>query len=1085
MSTAQRLHEALESCLNPHDDVRKQGEAALDALFEQDIASAAIALLQIIESSSNDGVRQLAALLFRRHCFSMVQVNFNFWSECNLETRGAIKAKLLELLSNWSEDNESLKHKVCECVAAVVKAIGMEISDQAEEAGHDITDLMMPCADEYWPELLPTLWAMAQSGNADHLETSLFIFSCIPGVFGTSIEKYAEAIRDLLASSISHDDLKVQVSAALALSGLLGRMETQIARYFADLLPPTIMVVAKALEASQVSAGEKTLKALVELTETQPKLFKAHIVDIIKLMLSLTSNGEMDDGCRRLALEVCVGLCESGGSMMRKVPNFVDNIFPVCLQLIMEVEEDDEWSMQDEPIQNEDENSICGEDALDRISQALGGKQVVPVAFSLLPPLMESGNWRERYAACLAISSIGEGCYKVMRDSLDGILEKCLPLLGDQNMRVQYAAINAIGQMAVDFAPRTPKEYGVSFAGRFHQVVIPAFVECMKQADGHPRVQAHGTFALVNLMDNTKHSDLEPYTEMLMQCISVLLQSQFMLVQEAAVGLLATVADVAQERFKDYYNDFMPFMKNILQHANEKQYRMLRGKTLEAATLMGVSVGKDMFAPDAHELMRIMQASAAQIEEDDPQISYIHTSFARICQVLGDDFYPYLDTVLPPLLRSARLPSGIVELDDEEAVEHLPDGVQAWEVLAIDDQRFAIKTSVVEEKRAAIEMLVLYSQHLGGKFAPLVEDVAEIALKNLAYYFDEGIRISSAILLSFLIHSYNANDEFGAAAALKLFQHMYPKLLAETQREPYPEVLSSKISGIHMCITEMGEAALQPEFLTEVSALVLKLLEDYDERAKERYEQRQQDEDHDEEEEENLSDEEEADFEVLSEVCTLVQVIVHIGGLGTKPFFDSVAPAIMNLLNAGRPTADYRCAVSTFADVVEQFQQEAVPYLQHVSQAFVQHITSEDYELRELAAYVVGLMALHSGPAVAEVCKAAVEPLLAVIQAPGSRESPNTSATENCISAFVKIARNPAHGLSEDEMLTHLLDWLPITEDDDEAKYIYTYLVELLQAQDPRNMQDSPAHGVLGQLMQDPEVHARVQRAVEALGSSA
>ncbi|EGD79675.1 hypothetical protein PTSG_10660 [Salpingoeca rosetta] len=143
-------------------------------------------------------------------------------------------------------------------------------------------------------------------------------------------------------------------------------------------------------------------------------------------------------------------------------------------------------------------------------------------------------------------------------------------------------------------------------------------------------------------------------------------------------------------------------------------------------------------------------------------------------------------------------------------------------------------------------------------------------------------------------------------------------------------------------------------------------------------------------------------------------------------------------------------------------------------------------------------------------------------RAPGSRESPNSSATENCISAFVKIAHNPAHGLSK--MLTHLLDWLSITEDDDEAKYIFTYLVEVLQAQDPRetapespvkivrafvcagdwhprgrrrraplpghvhslmNMQDSPAHGVLRYLMQDPEVHTRVQRAVEALGSSA
>lgn len=56
-------------------------------------------------------------------------------------------------------------------------------------------------------------------------------------------------------------------------------------------------------------------------------------------------------------------------------------------------------------------------------------------------------------------------------------------------MRVQYAAINAIGQMAVDFAPRTPKEYPLSFAAKFHSVIVPAFVECIKRAEGHPRVQ--------------------------------------------------------------------------------------------------------------------------------------------------------------------------------------------------------------------------------------------------------------------------------------------------------------------------------------------------------------------------------------------------------------------------------------------------------------------------------------------------------------------------------------------------------------------------------------------------------------------
>ena len=44
----------------------------------------------------------------------------------------------------------------------------------------------------------------------------------------------------------------------------------------------------------------------------------------------------------------------------------------------MEVEEDDEWSQQDELIQNEDENSIAGEDALVRSTGAetkTGGRE--------------------------------------------------------------------------------------------------------------------------------------------------------------------------------------------------------------------------------------------------------------------------------------------------------------------------------------------------------------------------------------------------------------------------------------------------------------------------------------------------------------------------------------------------------------------------------------------------------------------------------------------------------------------------------------------------------------------------------------
>jgi len=43
------------------------------------------------------------------------------------------------------------------------------------------------------------------------------------------------------------------------------------------------------------------------------------------------------------------------------------------------------------------------------------------------------------------------------------------------------------------------------------------------------------------------------------------------------------------------------------------------------------------------------------MEADDPQISYLLSSWARIGAILGEDFIPFLPIVMPPLLRSATI----------------------------------------------------------------------------------------------------------------------------------------------------------------------------------------------------------------------------------------------------------------------------------------------------------------------------------------------------------------------------------------------------------------------------------------------
>lgn len=56
---------------------------------------------------------------------------------------------------------------------------------------------------------------------------------------------------------------------------------------------------------------------------------------------------------------------------------------------------------------------------------------------------------------------------------------------------------------------------------------------------------------------------------------------------------IASVADTAEEKFVPYYNLFMPSLKHIVENAVQKELRLLRGKTIECISLIGLAVGKE------------------------------------------------------------------------------------------------------------------------------------------------------------------------------------------------------------------------------------------------------------------------------------------------------------------------------------------------------------------------------------------------------------------------------------------------------------------------------------------------------------
>ena len=67
----------------------------------------------------------------------------------------------------------------------------------------------------------------------------------------------------------------------------------------------------------------------------------------------------------------------------------------------------------------------------------------------------------------------------------------------------------------------------------------------------------------------------------------------------------------------------MPCLKYIIQNATTQELRLLRGKTIECISLIGLAVGTEKFSADASEVMEMLlktQTGDTELSDDDPQV---------------------------------------------------------------------------------------------------------------------------------------------------------------------------------------------------------------------------------------------------------------------------------------------------------------------------------------------------------------------------------------------------------------------------------------------------------------------------------
>ncbi|RWW36384.1 hypothetical protein BHE74_00058597 [Ensete ventricosum] len=538
--------------MSASNEQRAQAESLFNLCRDLHPDALVIKLASVLHSSPSPDLRAMSAVLLRKLLTHRGGGDSDapLWPRLSPASQSSLKSLLLSVLHR--EPDRSIAKKVADTVSALAVSL-------------------LP--DAAWPDLLPFLFhAVSAPDTTPRLqESALLVFAQIAYVLADDasfVGPHLPTLHSLLLSALSHPSSPdVRVAALSAAVNLVTSLESAADRNrLADLLPAMMRTLTESLNSGQEAAAQEALELLVELAGAEPRFLRRQLADVVGAMLQISEADGLEEGTRHLAIEFVITLAEArerAPGMMRKLPQFVSRLFAVLMKMLLDIEDDPAWhsaEVQDEDA-GETSNYGVAQECLDRLAIAVGGNTIVPVASELLPAYLAAPEWQKHHAALITLAQIAEGCSKVnvvMLKNLEQVLTMVLSSFQDPHPRVRWAAINAIGQLSTDLGPDLQVQY--------HQRVLPA---------------------LASAMDDFQNP-------LLLSCLQYVLLTR----------LIMTLT--MQEHFQKYYDAVMPYLKVILMNATNKSNRMLRAKSMECISLVGMAVGKEKFRDDAKQVQSLI-----------------------------------------------------------------------------------------------------------------------------------------------------------------------------------------------------------------------------------------------------------------------------------------------------------------------------------------------------------------------------------------------------------------------------------------------------------------------------------------------
>ncbi|KAI8150043.1 armadillo-type protein [Fennellomyces sp. T-0311] len=948
------------------------------------------ALVQVISTSQMFEVRQLASVELRKRVSK-------WWLKLDENVRAPVRQQLLQVV--LAEQHQLVRHAIARVISSVAR---------------------IDIAENRWPELLQFLNQASTSSNVGHREVGIYCIYTLFEVIAEFLMNQTASLFELFHKTISDpESQEVRATTVLALGKLAEFIDPEDKgniNAFKQMIPAMVNVLQESLKENDDKNARDIFEVIESLFMLDTPFLSDHLADLIRFLLTVASSRELDDSLRELALNSLMWgsiYKQSKIKSLKLVAPIIESVIPIG------TEEDPEDIDDDSP-------SRAAFKVLNALASNMPPQQIVPIIMPIVINYMQNSSPGHRKAAMMSVAVIIEGCAEFISTKLAEVLPIVCAGLQDPEIIVRRAACMALSCLA--------EELPVEMA-EHHRSIMPLVFNLLN--DTNPEITKHACNALDPMLDGLEGEVLQ-YLPMLMEKLVWLLDNGTHTDTKAtALGAIGSAAHSAGEGFQPYFGEVMPRIRRFMTATNGTDESLLRGVATDTAGAIAEAVGADMFRPHTQDFMNL---AIEQLHLDSPRLRECsYAFFSVIAGVFGEEFAPFLPTIMPAILHSCKAEEG-----NDPNLETEIDLTVGDEDEDDDDDELSglnFNSAIADEKEFACDALGELFENTRTHFMPYVEDSLQALVEATGNLFDGVRKASLGSLFAYIKTFYSLFSAGDWVQGLpvnypvhehvqKILQLAIPTVLTMWSDEDDRMVAVQICKELIQALKLMGPCVVA-DHVEEISDNILQIFEKRS-TCQETYDV-----------EDVVDEDEEAESEslLIAAAADLVAALCETIGQGYLSYFNVFLPLIAKYYKATKGPGERLMATGCLGECIGGIKSGVTQHTEMLLALFLKATGDEEETVRSNAAFALGVLVANTDTDLSQqypTILSALHPLFENQSLPGT--------TDNASGAVARLILAHPNAFPLDQVLPVFLNALPLKSDYAENEPVFECLFSLFRA---------------------------------------